>query len=349
MFQRNACWFGRALCAALVLSIALASAVCRADYIAPTHHFTFNIDDGIDDQAGALQGTAYGGASIDSGTYMIGDGSLRLIAGQQQYLSLSGPATPTGDTNAISVSMGTWVKRSQLASGHAPWYGEVPAANHIRFSFKDGGGVPMVDHWTGTGASPRHFESDATLPLDEWAHVMYTQNHTSGNVSRNFYVDGVLTRTLSNLTRYTGNSPTEYLIGFGDGQGVHFDGHLDDMGFWHDVELTAEYVALVHGLGRFSGVGIDNSVIGDVLGMHSAGGLDPITGVGDFNHVVRYLDNLDPAMPIGSWGGSVAGGDAYIVLGTGTGVLVVPEPGTWLLLLSAVALGLLVRRRRGKE
>lgn len=361
MSRSKGFWFGRALGTALVGCVALVSAVCQAQFIEPTHHFTFNIDDGFNDQAGGLVGTAEGGAALDTGSSVIGDASLRLVADQEQYVSLynqfevpdvgpvldPGSATPEGPTNAHSVSMATWVRRTGSATGHCPWYAELSApGNQVRYSFKDGGGRPHVDHYPGSG-SPRAFDSGVELPVDEWAHVMYTQNHSSGNVSRNFYVDGVLARTLPNLANYTGDSSEHFLIGYGIGQGDHFDGHMDDMGFWHDVELTAEYAALAHGLGRFSGVSISDPVIGDVLALHTAG-QGAVTGVGDGNHIVRYVDNLDPDLPVGSWGGSVYADGAYVVLGTGTGVSMVPEPSSVLLLLVAGCVAALIRRLRAR-
>lgn len=169
----------------------------------------------------------------------------------------------------------------------------------------------------------------------EWHHVVGV--YTSPT-SRTLYVDGrqVAASTTSvafpNTTRFSlgalmRNTPTD-----------SFAGLLDDAGLW-DEALSPVRVALLNGLGRFSGVALDDPSIPQVEGVFNAQSGTATAGSIQW----EYAGDL-PGTTIGDTG--TVDGAPYIVLGAGgAGVRAVPEPGIATGLCFAAA-GLAARRRR---
>ncbi|MBN1910393.1 MAG: PEP-CTERM sorting domain-containing protein [Pirellulales bacterium] len=116
---------------------------------------------------------------------------------------------------------------------------------------------------------------------------------------------------------------------------------------WAEGDFNGDYVvddldaSILAGVTYGSGTSLGGE-LADVLDAYQMEG-SAMAG----NVTWHYSDDVGGGTTIGMIGGSVAGGDAYIVLGTdGSGVTLVPEPSTFLLLLFAVPLVLGARRRR---
>ena len=116
-------------------------------------------------------------------------------------------------------------------------------------------------------------------------------------------------------------------------------GSIDDVGVYNNA-LNATDMAMVNGLGRTGGIGLDQ--LDEAQTLWSVGGTAVIGGA-TWQKVTGLSGSL------GDYSGTVAGGDATIVLdGSGNGLQVIPEPSSGLLLIAgAVGLGLLRRKLRG--
>jgi hypothetical protein len=105
------------------------------------------------------------------------------------------------------------------------------------------------------------------------------------------------------------------------GTSAGFIGSIDDYLLLDDAATSTE-IALVHGLGRLAGVSVGalntsmtNTQILDVLGAYNTQGSAAAGGT------MWTYEAFVGAGPIGTMGGSLAGGDAFIVLGSdGSGV-----------------------------
>jgi NADPH-dependent 2,4-dienoyl-CoA reductase/sulfur reductase-like enzyme len=120
---------------------------------------------------------------------------------------------------------------------------------------------------------------------------------------------------------------------------------LDDAGVFART-VAANEIAAIHDLALFSGVELNDSDIDSILAMTTVG--QSVTGVGLNNETWFYRDVLT-AGTTGDTGGSVGGGDAFILLdgasGIGVSLEAIPEPAT-LSLVGLGAIGMIVRRRR---
>lgn len=161
------------------------------------------------------------------------------------------------------------------------------------------------------------------------------------------YFDGKLSATRSRTEAFNADVNTLTLGGFLRNNATSptdpYKGDIDDAGLFN-AGLTATDVALIHGLGRTGGIGLDQldeaqALLGGPIGSTS------IIGGATWQHVSGLAGSL------GDFGGTVAGGDAYVVTSaSGDGILqVVPEPSTGMAAAGILAGTLLRRRRMGNR
>jgi hypothetical protein len=117
-------------------------------------------------------------------------------------------------------------------------------------------------------------------------------------------------------------------------------GQADDAGLF-DTGLGAADVALINGLGLTGGIGLDQVQAAQALNAMVTGSTMQI-GSATWQKVTGLTGT------VGDFGGTVAGGDAFIVTSlSGDGIQVIPEPSAAGLIALGV-LGLMSRRSRGK-
>ena len=172
---------------------------------------------------------------------------------------------------------------------------------------------------------------------DTWHHVVMV--YASGTGTAYVYIDGQQDAAASNLD-------IGATLAFNNGRvGAHqsdlklnIGGLMDDLGIWSEA-LTPQQIALVHGLGYFTGLSLADEGINAVLEAFNTQGQAEAGGV-----QWAYASGLTG--PIGTIGGSIDGYNAFIVLdANGNGVQVVPEP-TGALLGAGMLLALGRRSRR---
>jgi len=182
------------------------------------------------------------------------------------------------------------------------------------------------------------------VSLNNWHHTALTYDGSSMDL----FIDGQLAASIAappGSPPLQNPVPGSLAIGL-RGVSTHnpFDGRIDDVGLW-DTALTPAEIAVVHGLGRFVGLTLDESAIDDVLDAFAMGqGAQATAGP------VAWEFASGLGGPLGTIGGSIAGEDAFIVLdnaGNGVQFFVVPEPGSLALAVPAmIALARLRRRKR---
>ncbi|MCX6998432.1 MAG: PEP-CTERM sorting domain-containing protein [Kiritimatiellaeota bacterium] len=162
-------------------------------------------------------------------------------------------------------------------------------------------------------------------------------NDASGNTTK-LYINGKLDKSVSGYNSTSSGAAT--WIGAESYQGGRWDfgGTIDDVGVFNNA-TDAAGIALVNGLGRTGGIGLDQLSAAQTLWGGSVGGTATVGGA----TWEKKASGLGAAL--GDWSGSVAGGNAKIVLdGSGYGLQVIPEPST-LSLAGLILAGLMLRRR----
>lgn len=179
---------------------------------------------------------------------------------------------------------------------------------------------------------------------DQWHNLMYVFNQSTQTVSG--YIDGKLDSSDTNASMGTVSGFLQGRIGRHIYSTQPLAGLLDDTAILSN-SLADKDVALIHGLGRLADVTMD-SYTTEITAVANAfdGGVGQSATAGGV--LWGYASGLG-STTIGTIGGSVAGGNAYIVLDSaGNGVTMVPEPGTFAL-LAAGLFGLLAYAWRKRK
>lgn len=215
--------------------------------------------------------------------------------------------SPLNGTDTFSVTW--WMKTTQ---------GDKDAGI---ISSDDGGGARLMI-WRNGGAVYANggvagLETTNFLNDDQWH--QYTLSKENG-VAWRVYRDGVeVDSSASNVGFVQGNGPLRFARHANAAEGARWPGTLDDVGLWDEV-VAPERIALIHGLGRYSGVDQADTGIDNVLAAFAAGpGSSAVAG----HHSWRYASAAElgnPAGVVGTTGGQ-NGVDTFLVLDTsGNGV-----------------------------
>jgi hypothetical protein len=297
------------LAAAIVLALGVGSA--QAALIS---HWTFDSD--MNDSAGSNHGTAFNGAAAGA-PGIIGGGALALN-GVNQYVNVGSDST-LNITGLITISM--WVNLNNTPDNmgfytRGEW-------NHGHSLLTHGGGNPPL--WTNNNIE------GGKLFTGTWYQIAKTYDGTTARL----YIDGkeVVSGTFD--TGAVSTSAATWIGGESQHNRYFVDGFIDDVGVY-STAFTATDLALVNGLGRTGGIGLDQLSAAQAL--WSGGGTATIGGA-TWQKVTGLSGSL------GDYSGTVADLDATIVLdGSGGGLQVIPEPAS-LGMLGAAAVAMLLRRR----
>jgi hypothetical protein len=339
--MRRTCFWTRVLPAALVLSVAASSAGA-----APIIHWKLDETTGTVAADSAAAGGAQPGTSGSAAPQwqpaggIIG-GALRMTPTAQAdvdenvtFTSASGNIVPS-----YPFTLGSWVlttSNSTLRETFVYFGNQTQGAEYAQTSKEPSNSaanpnraVAAARNTTFVGAA-----GGALINDGQWHHVVGVYASDS---DRTLYVDGqsvatsVSSVSLPTLTRFSAGALMR------PAATDSFAGLLDDVAVW-DESLSPVRVGLLNGLGRFSGVALDDPSVPQVelvFNTHSGSAQS-----GPYSW--QYATGL-PGGAVGATG--MIGSDPYIVLdASGNGVRgAVPEPEAAALAL--VGLGLLARRR----
>jgi hypothetical protein len=201
--------------------------------------------------------------------------------------------------------------------------------------------------YQGTTNTPSsYFASTSALALSAsaYTHIAATFN-ASG--SMNLYANGIkVGGGAITTTALNGINTAAFEIGGTANAGTtRIAGNFDDYVIADDF-MSPEKIALINGLGQLAGVSMTNeSDINNVLATYLSASGSAVAG----GNTWAYSSNVGGGNIVGTRGGSVGTGDAFIVLGSdGSGISIIPEPTT----LAIAAFGLLgiawIRRKPTK-
>lgn len=269
----------------------------------------------------------------------VADGATDFDVLYDQF-SLSVWIKPTG----VDTAANRYIVGKSGPSGQRGWFLRTNSGatiNQLQFSY------PRVN--TSGSTSDMITALLAPLSTTEYTHVavQFDNYDTPGGAGAadvdtyaRLYVNGILQTSATSISStLNGSNNAPFQIGNrGDTLNTaaeqSFNGMIDDLALANDPS-TPETIALIHGLGRLAGVSIGESAqIAAVLSAYGTHGFG-VAGTGAATGTTWYWHSAVGAGPVGTIGGTVAGGDAFIVLGSdGSGVSVVPipEPGSFMLL-----------------
>jgi len=231
--------------------LAIAAATAQAGLVAQ-----YKLDEGsgltADDAIGSADLTIQNNATPGWTSAKIGSGALSFDG--TDWAEAVG--NPLDGTSSFSVSW--WMKTTQ---------GDKDAA----IISSDGSQRLMI--WRNSTAVYANgfvsgLETTNFLNDGQWHHYTLTKEN---GVAWDIYRDGVLVdSSTGNNTFVQGNAPLRLARHSNASEAARWPGALDDVGLWDEV-VSAQQIALVHGLGEYAGVDQADSGIDAVLAAFTAG------------------------------------------------------------------------------
>lgn len=327
------------------MAVAIGAAASAASGVELRGYWTLDdLTTGIENQGtdGATSDmTAQGPLTVTSGII----GSALVFNGTTTLLRAQTAGNAADDLTAYPFSLSVWVRKAPGdpdGDGHNFAIGMSQASHNARAY---GAGIEQS---TGRGAVVTRNTSFDSHPggsdiVDgQWHHIAGVFNSTS---SIQLFVDGKLVTTDTSAQTFSSNVDSLFIGGVIRSTTdlvSRFGGAIDDVGLFED-SLTAADVAVVNGLGQIAGFGLDLFDDAQTLVLANPG---TTTFFGE--QIWMRAEGLSGIT--GDFGGSIAGGDAFIVTSdSGSGLLFVgfvPEPSTGT--LAAAGALVMVRRRRRK-
>ncbi len=335
-----------------LLPLALAAALATPASATLVAHWTFDTDG--TDSAGSNNTSLNGGAAVNTGTFMLGGGSL---GGQGSGGRLDGldDQAITGSNSGISGSaartISVWFKAptDPGAPDDAPTMVGLgnSSGTGTRFDLRLSNSAGNItsnygDYLRLEGQGTSRMTSSGTGVTDDlWHNLVVSFGGTTFN-NATMYLDGKAVTTLSGSTTAVNTSAAPLVVGGSNHTADterNFYGFLDDIGLWSNAS-SAEGAALLNGLGRIGDN--DLSWLDEAQGLWAGNIGDTAAINGATWEKVTGLTGT-----LGDWAGPGANGvGSYVVLdpANGSGIQIIPEP-TVALLAGVGLLGLLRRRR----
>lgn len=305
---------------------AVAAVAVNADLLVHYDLDSINASDQVVDSVGAnngaINGTGYSTTTGSSG--IIGEALVDSGTNDEYVRSVNAPGI-----SGFSYTMSAWVNTSNNGKATFLSMNDGNWSRYVGLTFSYG----KVGMFARNTSEEIFTTNSSDFNDGGWHHVV---GIFDGDSSRTLYVDGMLvgTDTSSPAPFFT---PTKFSLGALDRSNIvnEYTGMIDDVGLWNE-SLSAQSVALTHGLGLLSSVALNDSAIGNVLDVYTTQSGSATAG----SDTWVYAEGLT--------GDIGAAGADYIVLGAdGSGVALataVPEPSA--LVLFAVCGLLFIRRRK---
>jgi len=182
-------------------------------------------------------GTLIGSASIDTGLYHVGNGSLTMN-GIGNQLNITNFSTPISADNAGSISM--WVYPKATATSWLTGVGQtLDNANRFRILTLSSGVFQVSMRAAGT-AIDYEYNAGSYSP-NNWYHLVLTQDGTTGN---KFYVNGVNVQNDSGTEWFNDMSALNRVVVGGRAYGMThgYNGNVDEWAYY-DYALSSSDVA----------------------------------------------------------------------------------------------------------
>jgi hypothetical protein len=256
----------------------------------------------VGDSVGSLNATVQNNATPGWTSGKIGPGALTFNGSDWAQA-----ATPLNGLSSFSV---TWWMNTTQDNKDAGIISADGGSNRFMI-WKQSGGALYADGWVST------LPGTSYLNDGQWHSYALTKQNGVGWV---LYRDGVQVAISNQSAAFVqGNNPLMFARHSNATEANRWPGTLDDVGLWNEV-VSAERVALINGLGKFSNVDAGSSGIDDVLAAFNAGsGHQAIAGSDRWAYASRTAMG-NPSTTVGTTGRS-AGAGAFIVLdSSGNGI-----------------------------
>ncbi|MCC6683404.1 MAG: PEP-CTERM sorting domain-containing protein [Phycisphaeraceae bacterium] len=225
---------------------------------------------------------------------------------------------PTTVDVVTSVTISAWINPTTFragtgASSSSHIFGDLNSEMLFRHQTSTAGPGQLLFFYDSAAGNQNVLTPTVVLSTGVWQHVAATMN----GVDIALYVNGIQVHSINTgLNADVKDSGGSYFIGRYDTNTARdFDGLIDDVGLWTSAK-SAEEIALIAGLGKFVGMGLNVYSIDSVLATFNAASGSAGAGGYAWNYVTGLASTT-----IGETGGTVGGGDAWIALdASGNGV-----------------------------